>query len=106
MTRIRTALLATAAAALAIPALADFHNGFAAWDRDSDGSIGQIEFNDVFSELELFEDWDIDGDGFLTEQELGTALFEGYDKDQSGRIELPEFERIGQDFAQDGLLEI
>ena len=107
MTRTRTATLAAVLiGGIALPVLADFHHGFAAWDNDGDGSIGQIEFNETFTELELFEDWDTDGDGFLSEQELGVALFEGYDKDESGRIELPEFERIGQDLAQDGLLEI
>ncbi len=106
MTRTRATTLAALLACLTVPAFAQQDEGFESWDTDSDGSIGQVEFNNQFSETELFEDWDTDGDGFLSERELGYALFEGYDKDDSGRIEAPEYDYMLEDFGQDGLLEL
>jgi hypothetical protein len=51
-------------------------------------------------------DADADGDGLLTEDEFNAGVYNGYDADDSGGIEEPEFGDGGDDIGDGGLFDI
>lgn len=94
---------ALAAALLATPALADFHEE---WDGDGDGALSEEEFGTGFGEMGTYDGWDGDGDGALSEDEFNTGVYGGYDADDSGVIEEPELGDMGDDIGDGGLFDI
>lgn len=72
------------------------------WDVDGDGLIVAHEFMDGFGDWGTFAELDADGDGGITEDELGQAIFERYDEDGNGLIAEPELADVGDDLGDGG----
>ena len=83
-----------------------------AWDENADGHIDLLEFAALVRDLQIFHEFDRDGNGAISSAELRNALrrlgvnldareaqdmLEEYDTDHSGHIELPEFRRLAED---------
>ena len=88
----------------AAPAMAQEDLG--AWDTDQDGILSEEEFGTGFGENEAFDTWDADDDGLLSEDEFNAGVFGGYDEDESGAIEEPEFGDIGDDMGEGGFWDV
>jgi hypothetical protein len=76
------------------------------WDADGDGVVNQEEFNTAWSDVGTYSEWDADGAGSLTEDEFNAGIDGGYDADNSGGIEAPEFGDVGDDIGDGGLFDI
>jgi hypothetical protein len=76
------------------------------WDADGDGLVNQEEFTTGWNDVGTYGEWDADGDGSLTEDEFNAGVFDGYDADDSGGIEEPEFGDVGDDIGDGGLFDI
>ena len=87
------------------PALAQ-GNDVAAWDADRDGSVNSEEFHKGFGNIGAYNAWDTDGDGNLTEDEFNTGVYGGYDRDDSGAIEEPEYGDVGDDMGDGGFWDV
>ena len=98
-----TAASALAPSLLSAPVLAQ---ELSEWDGDGDGAINEEEFGAGFGEAGVYGSWDEDGDGSLTEDEFNTGVYEGYDADDSGAIEEPEFDDVGDDMGDGGLFDV
>ncbi len=75
------------------------------WDADGDGVVNQEEFTTGWSDVGTYGEWDADGDGSLTEDEFNAGVYDGYDVDDSGVIEDPEFGDVGDDLGEGGLFD-
>lgn len=64
-----------------------------AWDED--------EFYTTFSNNAFFEDWDLDNDGFLTEEEFTASFIRTWDLDNDGRISQSEWDAAKLDYGVD-----
>lgn len=80
-------------------------------DSDGNGAISESEFEagvsdsydyDPGAEMNLsadsdtlYERWDSDGDGTLSKDEFGTGSYAAIDTNSDGRIDPPEFPRLG-----------
>ncbi|GGK54687.1 hypothetical protein [Salinarimonas ramus] len=89
---------------------------FYSWDTNDDNSIGPDElsaglgdnataFNERFGD-DAFTEWDEDADGMLTETEFNEGVYAGYDADDSGVIEEPEYGDLGDDVGDEGFFDI
>lgn len=98
-----TGLGAVLAALAAGPAMAQ---GMSDWDSDGDGVISHDEFHEGMrsnqGEETTFSKMDENGDGMLSEEEFNASVFNSYDRDRSGMIEEPEFEKVDEDVRDDG----
>lgn len=84
-------------------------------DTDSNGEISEQEFNAGVSYAydydpnavlnlpadsdDLYDRWDRDGDGVLSESEFGAGSYAAFDSNADGRIDVPEFPRLGNQGA-------
>jgi len=97
------AVLACALSLLGGPLLAQ---DMGEWDANADGLVDQEEFNTAWGDTGTYGAWDRDGDGSLTKEEFNAGLYDGYDADDSGAIEEPEFGDVGDDIGDGGLFDI
>lgn len=47
-------------------------------DDNGDGKVGASEFKEYFAQTDVFENWDDDGNGMLSDYELGLGLYNYY----------------------------
>lgn len=82
----------------------EFNEGLGTNSTGSVGTAGST-FNDRFGET-AYNDWDADGDGNLSEDEFNEGVYAGYDQDDSGVIEEPEFGDYGDDIGDGGFWDV
>lgn len=120
--RAKTACLAVALSALSPLALAQggSASGFDAYDTDESGAVERQEFLGAIDGISTFRDWDMDGDGQISEsefQDIGldgnfidwdtnrdsyvddnefySGTFETFDEDESGHWQAGEWDDAG-----------
>lgn len=93
--------------ALAVPLVAAASVGaaeaFGDWDIYDDGGIDGTEWGAGFDESTVFDAWDADHDGRLTETEFHRGVFGAYDANDDGRLDEPEFGDYRDDAGPGGL---
>jgi len=67
--------------------LDDFEN----IDENHDGYIGYNEYSVALQETSFFLDWDIHKDNTINEEDIASRVFSRWDIDQSGLLEIDEF---------------
>lgn len=72
------------------------------WDMDGDGMLNQDEWNTGWNESGVFNDWDGDGDGMLTSDEFNTGVYGGYDRDGDGMLNDEEYTMFNDDMGNEG----
>jgi hypothetical protein len=65
-------------------------SSWAEWDADDDEILTENETIGGFERLTV--DWDNDGDAAISNVEMSEGLFEAWDTDEDGRLEVSEFE--------------
>lgn len=85
------AAIVAAAGLAAAPASADI---FDDWDTDNDGLISEGEYTDALGPDDDFIDWDDDGDGMLSDNELNDGIYDRYDMNQDGYITRDEYDAV------------
>lgn len=84
-------------------------------DTDDDEMVSQTEFEDAIGDRETFDqrygstafqDWDADGDGMLSSQEMSDGMYTAYDADDSGDWNEEEFTTYRDDVGEDGLFDL
>lgn len=73
---------------------------YADYDYDGDGFIDETEFdgidwNDGVDFDDEFNEWDVDGDSYLTDNELYDGYFDYYDEDEDGHWDTMEWDDAG-----------
>jgi len=89
--------------AVAAPAAAQ---EFSEWDTDKSAGLNAEEFNAGFGENGVYDAWDANDDNNLTEDEFNAGVFGGYDRDDDGMIEEPEFGDYGDDIGDGGFFDV
>ena len=98
--------LAGAVLALALAASPAYAQELGEWDADASGALNEEEFNAGFGESGVYDAWDADRDGALTEDEFNAGVFGGYDRNDDGMIDEPEFGDYGDDVGDGGLFDV
>jgi hypothetical protein len=83
-----------AGTALAVsPAFAD------EWQNrlETEDGITEDEWQEGFGEAGVFDEWDEDGDGRLSEDEFAGGAFRSYDENQDEMLDEDEFARAEED---------
>ncbi|TXK50058.1 hypothetical protein FVR03_05505 [Pontibacter qinzhouensis] len=62
----------------------------------------EVDFFTDFTSTTYYEDWDVDGDNFLNEDEFVASFFQLWDTDNDGMIEDIELNRAVADFGLGG----
>lgn len=55
------------------------------WDLDNDGRLEEEEF-EAAVDVGLFDSWDINDDGWIEDQELSHGVFDSFDNDDDGLL--------------------
>lgn len=63
----------------------------AEWDTNSDQQIDRDEFSSGITQSGVFEDWDADGNGNLSREELRDGLYDQMDADQNQSVSTEEW---------------
>jgi hypothetical protein len=61
------------------------------WDENSDGQLNDAEFENAFSSLQFFEDWDTDKDGLIKKNEMANGFFLRWDQNKDGMLSREEY---------------
>lgn len=64
---------------------------FSSLDSDGDAMLGPDEVDDWVLDEGLFDDWDLDGDGQLTDDEVSETAFGMWDDDGDGALDTTEW---------------
>jgi hypothetical protein len=64
---------------------------FGEWDRDASGLVDGEEMGAKLERIRLFNSYDGDGDGTVTDRELCQAIFETWDTDGDGSVDALEW---------------
>lgn len=110
MSWLKTTLKSTAATSFvlalmtAAPAVAQ--ENYTDWDSDGSEALEMEEFNTGFGDSGIFDDWDLDDDGALSEDEFGEGVYNGYDVNDDGVLDEPEFGDYGDDLGDEGFWDV
>lgn len=73
------------------------------WDSGGDGVVQQKEFDSGLDEFygtqwedlsaHSYQDWDLDGDGFIDEDEMTKGTFHAWDENDDQQIDQEEYEK-------------
>ncbi|MBO6633777.1 MAG: hypothetical protein JJ937_04380, partial [Parvibaculum sp.] len=55
--------------------------GFSKWDSNDDVGIDNEEFDTGFRDRRIYETWDADNDGTMSEREFNEGVYGTYDRD-------------------------
>jgi hypothetical protein len=98
------------AAALAFPlfaaAPAMAQEAFGDWDGNGNGVIDSNEFATGFGDNGVYDGWDANSDGSLSEDEFNDGVFGAYDRNDNDTLEEPEFGDYGDDAGDGGLWDV
>jgi hypothetical protein len=72
--------------AFAAPAVADMYND---WDTNDEVGIDLTEWEEGFDGI--YDSWDADDDGALSEDEFNTGAYDAYDQNDDGLLDENEF---------------
>lgn len=64
---------------------------FNEWDINNDGRLEEEEFNVVVDQVGLFDRWDTNDDGWIEGQELSVGVFDTFDTDDDGLLDDEEY---------------
>ncbi len=67
------------------------YGAFNEWDINNDGMLDEEEFEVVVDKVGLFDSWDINDDGWLEDQELSSGVFDSFDADDDGLLDDEEY---------------
>ena len=70
---------------------------FEKWDTNKNSQLDADEFSKGVANTEIYSNWDTDGDGMYSEDELYTGLFDSWDRDNDGYLAQNEYNGIGFD---------
>jgi len=56
-------------------------DAFGEWDANADESLDATEFGTAFNDAGFYHDWDVDGDGFFSREEVNNGVYLTYDAD-------------------------
>lgn len=90
------------ASVLALGTVVAQEDGLFDWDDNGDG-VDAEEWNDGFGAEGVFDDWDADADGTLTEDEFNTGVFSSYDEDDDDYLDDNELSAFEDDTGEDGV---
>lgn len=76
------------------------------WDVDGDGVILQNEWADSIGEVGLLGAFDANADGTVDEAEFGAGIFDRYDEDGDGVIQEAELTDLGDDMGDEGFWDV
>ncbi|MEE2952332.1 MAG: hypothetical protein VYD57_13950 [Pseudomonadota bacterium] len=100
-------IVASSAVAMSLIGGAAFaQEAYSDWNTDGTAGINQEEFNSGVGNTGLYDKWDADSDGTLSETEFQDGLYGYYDADDNGTIEEPEFGDLGDDMGDGGLFDV
>lgn len=69
-------------------------------DSDENNQVSYNEFSKHIKDNGLFDDWDMDGNSKISEDELAMGLFNAYDFDETGYLEKGEFNTFASYYAE------
>lgn len=78
---------------------------FERWDANQDQQWSREEFEAASGESQFYAEWDVDGDGTLTEDELNEGVFNTYDTNQDGVLDNDEYEAFVSARGEDGTID-
>lgn len=84
----------------------DYHYGnyivedFVAIDKNQDNNLTYAEFYDALYQTAFYNDWNLDDDAMISENELALNVFARWDYDNSGSIDLDEFSDFDSYYLQ------
>lgn len=67
------------------------------WDKNGDRDITEEEWDTSFAGSPLYDEWDLDNDGYVDESEYATGMFGAYDTDDDGNITEEEWDGVRDD---------
>lgn len=73
---------------------------FSTIDEDNNGQINYTEYIAHVEDNGLFSGWDENGDDVVNESELAQGIFKSYDYDNSGYLEMGEFNTFTSYYAE------
>ncbi|MEQ9196260.1 MAG: hypothetical protein RIE84_05870 [Parvibaculum sp.] len=76
--------------------------GFSEWDSNDDVGIDNDEFGTGFHDRGIYETWDADNDGTMSEREFNEGVYGTYDRDNNGVIDENEYDMLDDDIGPDG----
>lgn len=76
--------------------------GFTKWDSNGDVGIDREEFDTGIRDRRIYETWDVDNDGTMSEREFNEGVYGTYDRDNNGVIDENEFDMLDRDMGEGG----
>jgi len=69
------------------------YGDFGDWDLNDDGVLTKNEYMEGVLDTDLFETWDLDSDATITEEEFSRGMYQYWDTDGDGYVEVAEYEK-------------
>ncbi|WP_017731201.1 EF-hand domain-containing protein [Nafulsella turpanensis] len=74
----------------------DYAENFTEWDLNQDNRLELAEYEAGMRETGLVDEWDVDRDGNLTEDEVNTGIFNSWDQNGDGYLEFDEYNEVDE----------
>lgn len=78
----------------------EYENNWDAWDANDDNMLDTEEYNAGIGEAGVYNEWDADGNGIYSENEVNNGLFGTWDNNGDGYLENEEYNQIGYNFQE------